>query len=247
MSDKILAQPASPPMRFARIALVALIVLALAISVAIVGSQLIRPKPAIPQGGAAVFTYASIVSTNAFGGVGGDIYTVQGDGTNLRRLTAGAEIDLLPAFSPDGSRIAFRAFEDGTGNESVVVMDAGGGDRKVLATSRPGTLRLHPVSPAWSPDGSRLLFSTTESCSNPSPCTSCRPMAPRRQRAFSRLGWRARSRAGHPDGKRIAFLGTEGDGKTGVYVADVGASRAGRWRARRCGSARVRREPWSTP
>ena len=70
MSDKILARPASPPMRFARLLLVALVVLALAVGAAIVGSRLIKQKPPIPQGGAAVFTFASIVETNAFGGVG---------------------------------------------------------------------------------------------------------------------------------------------------------------------------------
>lgn len=237
MSDKILSRPASPPMRIARLALIALVLVALAVGAAVVGSRLIKQGPALPQGGAAVFTFASIVETSAFGGVGGDIYTVQADGTNLRRLTAGDEVDLHPAFSPDGSRIAFRTFEDGTGNDSIVVMDAGGAGRKVLATSHSGTLDCIRSAPAWSPDGARLLFSTTESCTNSlglmivpadgaAPATSLLP-----------AGMNGTLASWSPDGKRIAFLGSEGGGYTGVYVIDVDESGvpAGGVSARRVG------------
>ena len=61
MADKILARPASPPTRFARLLLVALLVLALAAVVAVVGAQLLKPKVEIPQGGSAVLVFASIV------------------------------------------------------------------------------------------------------------------------------------------------------------------------------------------
>ena len=57
----------------------------------------------------------------------GDIYTVRADGTDLRQLTDGPGIGSNPAWSPDGTRIAFHHWQGG--NDSVEVMDAGGGNR----------------------------------------------------------------------------------------------------------------------
>ena len=61
MADNMLARPASRPMRMTRLVLFALLVLALAAVVAVVGAQLLRPKAVIPQGGAAVLVFATIV------------------------------------------------------------------------------------------------------------------------------------------------------------------------------------------
>ena len=116
-------------------------------------------------------------------------------------------------------------------------MDAGGGGRKVLATSHSSTMDCLRSAPAWSPDGTRLLFSTSESCANSldlmlvpadgtAPATSVLP-----------AGLNGTLASWSPDGKQIAFLGSEAIGYTGVYVADVGASGvpAGGLSARRLG------------
>ena len=55
MADKVLQPTAAPPMRMARLLLIALLVLALAGAIAFVGSRLLKPTPVIPQGGSAVF------------------------------------------------------------------------------------------------------------------------------------------------------------------------------------------------
>jgi hypothetical protein len=42
-----------------------------------------------------------------------NIFEIDLDGGNLRRLTAGPKVDGRPAFSPDGSRLAFQSNRDG--------------------------------------------------------------------------------------------------------------------------------------
>lgn len=42
-----------------------------------------------------------------------NIFQIDADGTNLKRLTAGPKLDARPAFSPDGSKLAFHSNRDG--------------------------------------------------------------------------------------------------------------------------------------
>ena len=60
---------------------------------------------------------------------------------------------MLPAWSPDGSRIAWSSERDG--NREIYVMDADGSNPTNL-TGDPG----YDSSPAWSPDGQRILFNS---------------------------------------------------------------------------------------
>ncbi|MFI5953970.1 serine hydrolase [Cryptosporangium sp. NPDC051539] len=68
------------------------------------------------------------------------------DGGTLRRLTHGVT-DAAPAWSPDGTRIAF--LRDG----QVAILDVEGGEPEAVTD-----LPLGAGAPRWSPDGSRLAF-----------------------------------------------------------------------------------------
>src|SRR5690349_5935054 len=81
----------------------------------------------------------------------GDLWSVPREGGDAVRLTSGAGDETDPAFSPDGTRIAFTGEYDG--NVDVFVVPATGGV--------PKRLTWHPAADralGWTPDGKRIIF-----------------------------------------------------------------------------------------
>lgn len=85
---------------------------------------------------------------------GQDIFTINPDGRELRQLTSGVygEINVQPAWSPDGSQIAFVSNRDG-GDVEIYLMDAMG-EKAQRLTFQEG----EDSEPAWSPDGSKIAY-----------------------------------------------------------------------------------------
>lgn len=81
---------------------------------------------------------------------GGNIYIVNADGTELKRVTFGLD----PAFSPDGTRIAFARQGPIPG---LYVANADGSNERLLY----GAPEVR--SPSWNKDGNQLVFSTVAS------------------------------------------------------------------------------------
>jgi tricorn protease len=81
---------------------------------------------------------------------GDDLWIVGREGGDARRLTAGLHAT-DPAFSPDGTQLAFTG--EAQGNQDVYVMPAGGGPARRLT--------YHPLPDrvaGWTPDGKHVLF-----------------------------------------------------------------------------------------
>jgi WD40 repeat protein len=98
----------------------------------------------------------------------GDVYRVDADGTNFKRLTEGnsyVEFKLSPKdqhgstdgpdVSPDGKQIAFIARSDGVPN--VFVVDIDGANRRQVTSRASSCGRVR-----WSPDGKQLAFVSFE-------------------------------------------------------------------------------------
>jgi Tol biopolymer transport system component len=78
------------------------------------------------------------------------IYTINPDGTGLTRLTDGPH-QLQPAWSPDGTKIAF--MDRLKAATALYLMNADGSNIRLLTTNI-----FHDVNLAWSPDGAKIAF-----------------------------------------------------------------------------------------
>jgi Tol biopolymer transport system component len=84
-----------------------------------------------------------------------DIFTMRPDGTGVRNLTRDAAPDFQPAWSPDGSLIAFVSLHTDVSHlDQIFTIDPVSGERRQLTDVEGG----NPQAPAWSPDGSRIAF-----------------------------------------------------------------------------------------
>jgi Tol biopolymer transport system component len=82
-----------------------------------------------------------------------DILTVGPNGGRVRNITADASYDEDPAWSPDGSKIAY-ASGNFLGDIYRIWLTTARGAGKTQLTHLPGI----SLSPSWSPDGSRIVF-----------------------------------------------------------------------------------------
>src|SRR5215472_450161 len=96
-----------------------------------------------------ILRFPTVSKTQIVFNYGGDLWIVNRDGGEARRLTAGIGDESVPSFSPDGTQVAFTGEYDG--NLDVYVVPATGGV--------PRRLTYHPADEyvlGWTPDGKKI-------------------------------------------------------------------------------------------
>lgn len=142
-----------------------------------------------------------------------DINVSSADGSDIRRLTTGAEPDLGPSWSPDGSKIAFSSYRNG--NVDIYVSSADGTGQAVRLTNDPG----QDQTPTWSPNasdlkiaftrqagGNRDIYTVTSDGTSETQITND-------QATDTDPGW-------SPDGSKIAYASTR-SGSSDIYTVDA--------------------------
>jgi Tol biopolymer transport system component len=81
------------------------------------------------------------------------IWVLPASGGTARRLTGDLQDATLPAWSPDGKRLAFQSYRDG--NYHIYTIDADGGKPQQLTTGK-----YDHREPTFSPDGKRIALSS---------------------------------------------------------------------------------------
>jgi Tol biopolymer transport system component len=138
----------------------------------------------------------------------------------------------MPAWSPDGTRIAFTSFRHGRG-AIYVIGPAGRNERRL--THHPA----HDDHAAWSPDGTRIAFVSNR---NGNPEIYVMNADGTDQRRITRHPARDYYPSWSPDGTEIAFQ-SDRDGLPQIYI--IGADGTGERRLT-AGSATNSRPSWSS-
>ena len=125
----------------------------------VAAASALTAAPSAPAGPTKMLTDPALSAERVAFVYGGDVWTSRLDGSSVQRITSGPGTKTGPAFSPDGSLLAFSAELDG--NLDVYVVPAAGGVPKRL-TWHPG----RDVVQGFTPDGKAILFSSPREAFN---------------------------------------------------------------------------------
>jgi len=89
-----------------------------------------------------------------------DLYLMDPNGANVKRLTTDAQSSSQPAWAPSGGQLAFAS--DRSGNAEIWVMDTSGTNATNISNNAAADL-----APAWSPNGQKIAFMSDRDSQGP--------------------------------------------------------------------------------
>lgn len=146
-----------------------------------------------------------------------EIYVIDYDGANLKRLTGFHSISLLPRFSPDKRRLAFTSYKDG--NPDLFWLDLESGKASPLSTEQGLN-----VAGGFSPDGTQLLMTLSR---GKSPNLFVKNVADGTNTQLTQHFGADSSPTFSPDGGQVAFV-SDRSGNPQIYILDMATHRAKR-------------------
>jgi len=142
-----------------------------------------------------------------------EIYVMNADGSDVRRITLNPADDYYPTWAPDGRRLAFVSERDGRSQIYTMNLD---GSNVVRITNSAGS----DTWPAWGPDGARIAYTSDRDTDDHHPeiymmlangAGSVRLTTHHLPNYMP--GWA-------PDGRRLAFV-SQRDGNNEIYMLTV--------------------------
>lgn len=175
-------------------------------------------EPAVSPSGAEI-VFASSRDHQA------EVYRMAADGAAPVRLPASPRDEWRPTWAPDGSAVAILSNE--RGRDELYVMNPDGTARRRLNATRAdgGGLEALEDEPAWSPDGSRLAYSTRTRDGARQVWTV--DLATGAHTALTAPDAHSYGPAWSPDGRWVAVV-SERDGDPELYVLRADGARATR-------------------
>jgi TolB protein len=144
-----------------------------------------------------------------------EIYTMNADGTQPKRLTHNPGEDYDPLWSPDGSKILYTSNQEH--GHDVFVMNADGSEQINLTNSPKDDM-----APSWSPDGKHILFTSERDTDSPYHSDIYKMNADGSGLVrLTNSKWGADYPLWLPDGGHIVYRLDEDVGKYAFYIMDA--------------------------
>ena len=170
------------------------------------------------------------------------LYLMDRDGTKQRLLSSAVQL-VEPAWSPKSNKIAFEVNPGANpggvfGSQQIFLIDANGGNKQNMTNNSDSN-----SSPTWSPDGTKIAFSRSESSREAIDLVNADGSGQRRLTSVSsdarENGYRLSldSPAWSPDGKKIAFVRGNDCNASAIWLMNADGTGVKRLTQRRIDSA----------
>jgi len=148
-----------------------------------------------------------------------DIYVMDADGSNQKRLSNSPAIYKNPAWSPDGKHIVF--VSNFSKHREIYIMNSDGSGQTRLTVS----VGSESFDPTWSPDGTQIVYSVSPSGHDESQIYVMNSDGSKQTQLTNNPGW-GYNPSWSPDGKQIAFThaNISSAGQNDIFVMNTDGS-----------------------